>query len=112
MVTRHRDWEHGFPAVQLGGLAAVVLVGLLFILAGLDEHQLSTHVRAMGTNIELTWDNGSVQVVRDEIDLDNPHLVAIKAWGNGVCWLTVNDRIIEAKEQLGPVDCSWSRSSS
>jgi hypothetical protein len=112
MVTRHRDWEHGVPVAQLGGLAVIVLLGLVFILAGLDDHRLSTHIRAMASTIELTWDNGSVQVAHDEVDLNDPHLVAVKAWGNGVCWLTINDKIIEAKEQLGPVDCSWSRSSS
>lgn len=76
---------------------------------GLNGGTLSTPIRAVGTTIEVTWDNGNVLVTHDLINLDDGHINAVRVWGGSVCWITVNDRMADAKEDVKPVVCIWSR---
>ncbi len=89
--------------------AGVILAGIVLIGAGLGgSHGLSTHIVATGSRIELTWDNGATATVREDLDVDDPHLVSVRAWG-GSCWITVNDAVVAFKERSDPLGCTWSR---
>jgi hypothetical protein len=93
-------------------LLTIVLIGIIFICTGADPYAGERHIRAFSENIALTWDNGESHVYHDQVDLDDPHLVSVKAWGNGVCWITFNDRVVSTQEKAGPILCAWDRSSS
>lgn len=89
--------------------AGLVLAGIVLIGAGFSGGQLSVAVRAVGTSIEVTWDNGNVLVTHGLLNVNDPHISAVRVWGGNACWITVNDKVADAKEGSAPVICAWSR---
>jgi hypothetical protein len=90
-------------------MLGLVLAGLLLIGSGFSGGSLSTQVRATGVNIEVTWDNGNFLKTRDSFYADDGHIAAVRVWGGNACWITINDRVADAREDAGAVTCTWSR---
>lgn len=89
--------------------AGLVLAGIVLIGAGFSGGRMSVQVRAVGSAIEVTWDNGNVLVTHDLINIDDAHVSAVRVWGSNACWITINDRVADAKDGADLVTCTWSR---